>query len=350
MILRSLILLLGLALAVPVAADDCQSVGAITPLCGIQAPEDIELTPNGRYLLLSQFGGLPTAGPGGIALFDLKAETHEMLVPRPATGLSWGSDNCPAEPGEQLSTHGIHLSRRDDGRWQLLAVNHGGRESVEFFELRSTGGKPGLAWRGCVLMPGGAYLNDVVALPGGGLLATHMMDRHDEQSMADAMQGKISGHVFEWHPGQPVKVMAGSESPFPNGIQISADGRFIFLNVYIRGEVWKLDRNTGERVGTVKVVGPDNSLWRDDGKLLVASHTGMAGYDEKLCTSGKGFCPVGFQIVAIDPDSLSKELVFEHDGSAPMGAGTVALQLDQVLYIGSYAGDRLFKVELPEGQ
>ena len=40
---------------------------------------------------------------------------------------------CPGPPPPAFSPHGIHLSERSDGRLQLLAVQHGGRESVEFF-------------------------------------------------------------------------------------------------------------------------------------------------------------------------------------------------------------------------
>lgn len=329
--------------------NNCEPVAGITPICAIQAPEDIELAPGGRYLLMSHYAGLPATGVGGIGLFDTKTGLHELLYPGPRTDgvADWGSDNCPGSPGEAIASHGIHLSQRDGGQWQLLVVNHGGRESIEFFQLQMVNDKPAVRWRGCVVMPGSAFLNDVVALPGGGLLATQMMDKNDPSSMQSAMAGGVSGHVWEWHPGTQVSIMKGSISPFPNGIQISPDGRYVYLNIYIRGELWKIERSSGRRVGMINIPGPDNSQWAADGRLLVTSHTGLASYDVNRCTSLKqGFCPLAFQVVAVDPDTLETEVIYDHDGSAPMGAGTVAQQLGMQLYIGTFAGDRLYRVQL----
>ncbi len=334
------------------AANECEPVANITPFCGIQAPEDLELSPDGGHLLLSQFGGLPVLRTGGVALFDLKTGQTELLYPQAgAEGVAdWGSDNCPGSPGASLSPHGIHLSRRSDGQWQLLVVNHGGRESIEYFSLQDGAVKPSLQWRGCVLMPPAAYLNDVVGLPEGGFLATNMMNKDDPESMKKALSGELSGHLWQWQPGQPVTVMAGSESAFPNGIQISADGRYLFVNLYIRGEVWKIDRDSGKWLTSAKVAAPDNSLWADDGRLLVASHRGEIDFELAVCSQGAaGFCPLAFSIVAVDPVTMDTEVIFSHDGSAPMGAVTVALKITDKLYLGSFAGDRLYRVQLPEG-
>jgi hypothetical protein len=40
---------------------------------------------------------------------------------------------------------------------------------------------------------------------------------------------------------------------------------------------------------------------------------------------------------------MSSEVVFKHQG-APMGAGTVARQLGDFLYIGSFSSDRIVRV------
>jgi hypothetical protein len=34
-----------------------------------------------------------------------------------------------------FSPHGIDIVQREDGKYQVLVVNHGGRESVELFDL-----------------------------------------------------------------------------------------------------------------------------------------------------------------------------------------------------------------------
>ena len=335
-----------LSAAQPVT-DDCLPVPGITPICGLQAPEDLELTPDGKALIYGEFGGLPSRVRGGIMRFDLAAQTTQLLYPRVGADgpADWGSSDCPGAPGKELAPHGIHLSQRADGQWQLLVVNHWQRESIEFFQWQDSGQ---LTWRGCVVMPAGTWLNDVVGLANGGFYATHMMSKDDPEVVALALSGAVTGHIVEWRPGRPVAVMANSQMPFPNGIQVSADGRLLFINVYSLGEVRKVDRATGKVLAVAKVSRPDNSNWSDDGRLLVASHTGHMDYEQGECNQvGSGFCPMAFEIVAIDPATMDLQRIFAHQG-APMGAGTAAIKTAKQLYIGSFSGDRLLTVQLQE--
>jgi len=96
-------------------------------------------------------------------------------------------------------------------------------------------------------------------------------------------------------------------------------------------------------VARVQIQQPDNLTWASDGRLLVASHTGSIG-DMLACNDLEGAaCPMSFAIVAIDPESMATEVVFENAG-APMGAGTAALERNGELFIGSFAGDRIIRV------
>ena len=54
---------------------------------------------------------------------------------------------------------------------------------------------------------------------------------------------------------------------------------------------------------------------------------------------------MAFQVVALDPKTMAMETLFSHEG-APMGAGTSAVKMGKWLYIGSFSGDRLIRVEL----
>jgi hypothetical protein len=60
-----------------------------------------------------------------------------------------------------------------------------------------------------------------------------------------------------------------------------------------------------------------------------------------------GACPIPFQILAVDPKTMQTEVLYE-GGGPPMGAGTVGLQLGNELFIGSFAGDRILRVQLAE--
>ena len=52
-------------------------------------------------------------------------------------------------------------------------VNHGGRESIEAFDLRfDSSGTPSLQWRGCLPMPSGQVGNSVASFADGTVLVT----------------------------------------------------------------------------------------------------------------------------------------------------------------------------------
>jgi hypothetical protein len=328
-------------------------VGAARPICGFRNPEDLELLPDGKHLLVSEFGSMEGERAGALALLELESEARTVLY-RGGDGGSlaagWGDPACPGPPPAEMSPHGIHLSRRPDERLQLLVVNHGGREAVELFEVTGSPSGWALAWRGCAVAPVGSWLNDVVALPEGGFLVTHMLPKRSGagrvvEYLKAAALGMRTGHVLEWRPARGFAPLPGTETVFPNGIALSADGGTIFLNSSIGGEVLRIDRASGELRGSAEVAGPDNSTWAPDGRLLVASFVGPLW--ETLACDGieRGSCPVAFEIVAVDPETLATETLYR-GGGAPMGAGTVGLRVGDELFVGSFAGDRILRVAI----
>ncbi len=52
-----------------------------------------------------------------------------------------------------------------------------------------------------------------------------------------------------------------------------------------------------------------------------------------------------FEIVALDPEDLSEQVIIAHEGG-PMGGVTVGLRRDGVYYLGTFAGDRMGIVNL----
>ena len=330
----------------------CDAVGPATPICGFTNPEDLELLPDGSGLVVSEFGAMDGKGVGAIARLGLASGSRGLLWRGGDVGAlapGWGDPACPGVP-KQISPHGIHLSRRPDGAQQLLVVNHAGRESVELFELIGARGDWRLEWRGCAIAPEGAWLNDVVALPEGGFLATSMLPRREgtgqilEYAKA-AVLGMPTGHALEWRPGRGWAPLPGSDVVFANGIALSPDGRTVFLNASVGGKVHRIDRSSGAETGSADVSGPDNSTWAPDGRLLVASFTGPL-WSTLACDGLEvGACPVAFEIVAVDPATLATETLYRGEG-APMGGGTVGLRVGDELFIGSFAGDRILRVQL----
>ena len=352
------VLLLLLALAgcdVEPPVNGCVRVAELTPVCGFSNPEDMELLPDGKTLLISQMGDMERATPGSLVLFD----TVDGVITRlpqfgTASAINWGSSECQTPPGVALSPHGIDLTQRADGRREILVVNHGGRESVELFELLGAAGNWQLAWRGCVLPPAGTFMNDVAALPDGDFLISHMYPR-DASSIAGinlylirGLLGFDTGMVLRCSPSGNCKALPGTAAPLPNGIQTDATGSTLYLNAYLAGEVRKIAIADGRLLGTARMLGPDNSQWTAEGTLLVASQ--IAGLRAMSHCAGLrgGACGAAFEVVELDPVTMSTRTVLAHHG-APMGGATVAQQVGNAIYLGSFVGDRIVRAELTPG-
>ena len=317
----------------------------------LQNPEDLVLVPGTRSLLVSEFAGMEDGAAGLLSRLDLDTNARTPLF-RPGDGgletAGWGDPACPGPP-EEFSPHGIDLVERTDGALALAVVNHAGRESVEWFEVERAASGATVAWRGCVVAPDEGWFNEVVALPDGGFLASHMMPRNGLGQTLEMIKSGVfgveSGFVYEWSADGGFAPIPGTETGFANGIALAPDGRTLFVNSSVGGGVLRVDRETGERTGRADVPAPDNSTWSEDGRLLVASFTASFSEFSSCQELEAGACAASFQIVAVDPESLETEVVYESDGQT-MGAGTVGLRVGDELFVGSFAGDRILRVRL----
>jgi len=328
------------------AGINCDVLDGVVSLCGLQKPEDIVIAPNNRDLLFSE------SGDNG-SLTSLNTHTGEVVrIYRPGGSSTaveelWGDPACTAPP-VSFTPHGIDLSQRSDNRWQLLVVNHSGREAVEFFEISfNEDGAPQARWRGCAEAPDQGYFNDVAAVSGGGFLVTHMVDKDSQTwQLFLTFLGVDSGFVYKWTPETGYAAVPNTGGKMPNGIIVSPDGNTFFLNLYFGNELRKHDMATGEILGSVEVEKPDNLSWNPRGNLYVASqHASLFEVQESLDKKTPGPSLLPFSIYEVDPVTMEKALVLHREGQ-PMGAGTVAVELNGFLYIGSYVGDRMIKVAL----
>lgn len=330
---------------------DCAPKGNARPICGFQNPEDLVALPGNEAILVSEYGAMEGNRPGRLSLLTLADESRKVLfeggdargaVPR------WGSAACPGPPAAGFSPHGIHLSERPSGELQLLVVQHGGRESIEFFEVLGADADWRVAWRGCVIAPGQAWLNSVAAIPSGGFVATSMMERPpDGADLAAAFDSGVStGYVVTWTPEAGLGRLDGGDGRMPNGIEVSSDGRLVFVNCAGDNEVRRISRETGEIEATARLVGLDNARWSSDGRLVVASirETDSASFETCMGLT-EGACPLAFSIVAIDPITMRTDELYANVGP-PMGGGTIGLVVGDELFVGSFAGDRILRVAL----
>lgn len=337
-------------LSAPGPILDCEPKGASVPICGFKNPEDIVPLPGNRALLVSEYGDIAHAHPGAIVLLD--PATHALtriFGARSKSGSAvpgWGSADCPGPPGARFSPHGIDLVRRTDGALSLLAVQHGDREAIEFFEVVGSGTDWKIAWRGCVAAPPDANLNEVVGFGDGSFYTTKMVSMQATNWAAEMPQTD-TGNAFGWSQAKGYWAIPGTSGIMPNGIEASADGSIVYMNASMGNELRKVEVATGKLLGRADVALPDNVTWAPDGEsLLVASLGATTPAEFAVCSNLEaGACPLPFRIVEVDEATLETRVLFDSQGT-PMGAGTVGLRVGDDLYIGSFSGDRVLKVDL----
>lgn len=324
------------------AASACTPGVDYTPICGMAPAEDLELSPDAGFLFMSTTPGLANSHVSRLRVMELASrKVSDMLIERQAEA-GWGEPSCKAPQGTP-GAHGIHLSKRADGRAQLLVVNHNGREGVEFFEPVREGNRWKAIWRGCVESQDASMLNDVAATPDGGFVVTAMFSfsamKADPQ-LEQLLDGRATGHVLVWHADRGLRRLPGSEAPAPNGVQVSPDGLSVWFAAWPGSGVWQYDLQQQKVVRKVPLdFMPDNLSWTADGHLLTAGVPDAQTF-RRCFLSHDEFCPSASVVALIDPlEGTSRELLRAREGVL-YGAST-ALQVGSDVYVGAFAGDRL---------
>ena len=335
---------LGIAAAHAVAAQNasCAPSGGLTFICGVANPEDLVLVPNSRWMLASGMA------PGsGLHLVDTRAKTVKNLY---AAGAAARADKtkyamCPGplDPKQTL-LHGLSIRPAAAGRFTVYATNHGGRESVEVFELDASGAAPAATWVGCVLAPGKMSFNSVAAFSDGTLVATVLIT--PDKSFEDAFAQRITGVVMQWTPGSAgFKPLPGTELSANNGIETSPDDREFYVASTTTKRIVAFARNNPSkplRVAQLKEFGPDNVRWTSDNRLITA---GMID-NEPACGGApkdeKGIrCPRGYVVVTIDPKTMAVTEVARGPATPAFTGTAIAMVSGGELWLGSFNADRL---------
>ena len=346
--LLSVALTLAVSTAAHAAAPQvpaCVAHSAYTPICGMAPPEDLELSPDAGYLFLSTTPGLAASHQSRLRIMELASHAvTDMTIEHQATP-GWGEPSCQAPQGT-LGAHGIHLSKRVDGRSQLLVVNHNGREAVEFLEPVNDGKGWKAIWRGCVESRDGTMLNDVAATPDGGFVVTAMFSfaaMKDDPRLQTLLDGRPTGYLLAWDANHGLRRLPQSEAPAPNGIQVSRDGQSVWFAAWPGSGVWQYDlkQQTVLRKIALDFL-PDNLSWTADGYLLTAGVPDAQSF-RRCFLSHNEFCPSVSVVALIDPlKGTSVELLRAKEGAA-YGAST-AVQVGRDVYVGAFAGDRMLRL------
>jgi DNA-binding beta-propeller fold protein YncE len=314
---------------------DCGMQGEAEAICGTRAPEDFELTPDGRFLIVANFG---MGDDPALDLFELATQEFSELPLSADKHGAWGAAACTESIGAAVSPHGLSLTRRAGGEWQLYVVNHNVRESMEMYELQPEGAAWKLVWRGCVLAQ--APYNDVSALPDGSFVATRPTASLTEGQ--DIFAGAPTGNVAVWSTAAGEVVLPGSAYGYPNGVVVSADGRYAYVSGWTTRSFHQYDLVNKREVARADFTFmPDNLTWTPAGKILAAGIKGVAG---NCPENSADPCLQGMVVAEVDPETLAVSVVYDNAGKALINGTSVAIEANGAIYVGSFQGTRMVKL------
>jgi hypothetical protein len=340
-------LLAAAALTRPALAQSgCAPHGTTQYICGVNSVEDLIQIDGTSWVLASELGA--RTGTGGFYLIDVKTRSFHEASPDFSGSADKLYSKCPGPPDpKRFAAHGIAIRFQPGKVHQAYAVNHGGRESIEVFDLDVSGTEPKLIWRGCALTPENTSANSITPLPNHGFAVTSFGVRTDKQSMDKVVAGQPSGFVVEWSPANGWMQVPGTEFSGDNGIVASADGATLYiagwgdrtLHVVSRGKTPPTHR-------AVPLPGfhPDNIRYAPDGALLIA---GQAAEAKAIlgCLSGS-VCPVDSKVVRVDPKTFAIRTLVEEPGNADFGGTAGAIIVGDEVWLGPFKGSRVARVKL----
>lgn len=238
-------------------------------------PEDIQIdrAANQAFVAASDRRALMAgnkAARGGIYVIDLTAPVAQWQL-HPVTA---------AEPAD-FHPHGFSLYKGADGSRRLFVVNHhsDGTQAIDIFDVAPDGQ---LTFVRSVTDPLLVSPNDVVAVGPDSFYATNDHGTSDQLlGMAEDFLLSRNGN-FVYYDGKKMSI-AGDRLLFPNGINISNDGKHIYVaeSLGLTLHVYDRDIATGVLMPadyTSMGTGLDNIDVEEDGSLLIAAHPKMTAF------------------------------------------------------------------------
>jgi hypothetical protein len=261
-------------------------------------------------------------------------------------------DGCPGRPDEErFVAHGVNLRTMGNGRYLLYVVSHGGRESVEAFEIDARPSKPTITWIGCVLTPPMSRSserlagNSVAPMPNDAFaLSVNPIPKLKDPLVAQRLySGQITGLVMIWRPKIGWEEVPGSEVPIDNGVEVSSDGRWLYVSASAEPAVYRLSlgRLPVDRAAVKTSFFPDNVRWGDDG-FLYATGTAGRGIEAVIdCASNRASCAIPFKVARIDPRTLQSEELVNEPGSQLFGLSSGVAKVGEEIWVSTPRGTRI---------
>ena len=338
--------------------EGCQSDDALTVYCDFQNPEDLAVLPDGRHILVSEFGAIIPLSPvnvrGNLSLLDTTDGTKKNIEIEMSDNV-WGDPECERE-NMILSPHGIDINQRLDGSYQLAIVNHMPTETIELFELIEINDAWSLRWKGCVDAPEHGYFNDVALMSNGSFYVSQMYDKNISLLMLAVLDTtkEDTGYVYHWTRQNGFERLINTDGAFPNGVELSNDESNLFINYAFGNKISKYNLSSKTIEASFNMNGiPDNITI--DGDYLWVGTQDYSGLDSLIYCgvfAKDTFedpminqCPLPFAAYHLKQSDLSLVNSYKYSNTV-MGTVTVALSMNGQLYFGTYHGDRIASVDL----
>jgi hypothetical protein len=226
---------------------------------------------------------------------------------------------------------------------------HGDRESIEVFEINAKSTPPTVTWIGCAVVPDPVGINSVAALPEGGFVLTNFDPRQPPPPggrggglSPKLMAGEQNGEVWEWHPKSGWAKVPGSEAAGANGIEVSRDGKWLYIAQWGKRSFVRLSRGKTpvDREEIPLGFRADNLRWAPDGKTLIVAGQGDAA-GQQAGQRGRGQAAQATVVGRINPETMTYQEIINQVPAPGLTAASVALPVGDELWVGSFRGDRL---------
>ena len=317
-----------------VGATPCTPVGDIRFVCNLVSAEDIAVLPGAQWVITSG-----NREGGRLHLVNVRNKAATVLFPTETQQEKLDAATYPTCPGpldlqkpDVFRAHGLYLKPGPNSVHTLYVVHHGTRESIEAFAVDARPTPPTLTWVGCVPALSTMVLNSVVALPDGGVATT---------------SGR-TGDVWEHHVSTGWRRVPGSEGTAPNGLEISKDGRWLYVAGWAEEKLTRLSRGQTPVKKDVIALGfrPDNVRMSEDGSVMFAA--GHTDKDGRSITEPREPLKETSNVARINPQTLAFERIFQHPAMDGFVASTTAIQIADELWLGSQRGDRIAYFPIPK--
>ena len=233
----------------------------------------------------------------------------------------------------EFHPHGISLWRGEDGRKRLFAINHtlGDGDKVEIFDV-GTGGA--LLHVDSVAFPEMSSPNDVLGVGPRSFYVTN--DKGYKTGLMSALEAYLAlpFSSLAYYDGEKGSI-AARWLTYANGVNISADGKTVYVSEFLRRRISVFDRDAS--MGALKKAkslavdtGPDNIEVAPDGALWIGGHSKVFDF-LKHVKDPKAIAPS--HVVRIDPATGAREDVLIDIGGT-INASSVGSATDDMLIVG----------------